>query len=96
MTFYHWQAQDLILAVHIQPRASQSGVVGIHGERLKIKTTAAPVDGQANEEVCKLLAKLFGVAKSQVKLLQGQTSREKRFCIHAPTRLPDFIQPAST
>jgi uncharacterized protein len=91
MTFYHWQAQDLILAVHIQPRASQTGVVGIHANRLKIKTTAAPVDGRANEEVCKLLAKLFGVAKSQVVLLQGQTSRDKRFCIHAPKQLPAFI-----
>jgi uncharacterized protein len=94
MTFYHWQAQDLILAVHIQPRASQAGVVGIHADRLKIKTTAAPVDGKANEEVCKLLAKLFGVAKSQVILLQGHTSRDKRFCIHAPKQLPEFISRA--
>jgi uncharacterized protein YggU (UPF0235/DUF167 family) len=42
---------------------------------LKIKTTAAPVDGQANEEVCKLLAKLFGVAKSQVIKLQNLVKR---------------------
>lgn len=96
MTFYHWQGQDLILAVHIQPRASQTGVVGVHANRLKIKTTAAPVDGKANEEVGKLLAKLFGVAKSQVELLQGHTSKDKRFCIYQPKQLPTFISDAST
>jgi len=47
MSFYHWENEDLILNVHIQPRASQTGIVGVHGETLKVKITAAPVNGKA-------------------------------------------------
>ncbi len=93
MTFYRWEGNNLILSVHIQPRASQAGIVGTYGERLKIKITAAPVDGQANAQVSKLLAKVFGVAKSRIVLLTGHTSRDKRFCIQSPQKLPDFITP---
>jgi len=91
MSFYHWEQADLILAVYIQPRASQTEVVGVYGEQLKIKITAPPVDGQANKAVAKLLAKIFGVAKSQIRLLQGQTHREKLYRIKSPKKLPDFI-----
>jgi uncharacterized protein (TIGR00251 family) len=93
MTCYHWQGENLILLVHIQPRASQTGIVGIHQNRLKIKTTAAPVDGQANAKIYQLLAKLFGVAKSRIVLLNGQTSRDKSFLIPSPSKLPEFISP---
>jgi hypothetical protein len=93
MSCYRWEGENLILLVHIQPRASQTGIVGIHNERLKIKITAAPVDGQANAEVYKLLAKLFGVAKSRIVLLNGQTSRDKSFRIPSPPKLPEFISP---
>lgn len=85
-TFYQWDGDDLILAVQVQPRASQMGIVGIQGDRLKIKLTAAPVEGQANADLCKFLAKLFGVAKSKVTLLSGETSREKRLKIHTPKK----------
>lgn len=93
MSCYRWEGENLILLVHIQPRASQTGIVGIHNDRLKIKITAAPVDGQANAEVYKLLAKLFGVAKSRIVLLSGQTSRDKSFRIPSPPKLPEFISP---
>jgi len=91
MAFYHWEGEDLILAVHIQPRSSQTKIIGIQGERLKIKITAPPVNGQANAESCQFLAKLFGVAKSQIVLLNGQTSREKIFKIPTPQKLPQEI-----
>ncbi|ALG69084.1 DUF167 domain-containing protein [Beggiatoa leptomitoformis] len=91
MDFYRWEGEDLILSVHVQPRASQTAIVGAHQDRLKIRTTAAPVEGQANAEIIKLLAKSFGVAKSHVILLQGDTSRDKRFRIQSPKKLPDFI-----
>jgi uncharacterized protein (TIGR00251 family) len=54
MTFYHWEEENLVLSVLIQPRASRAGIVGIHGDRLKVKATAPPVDGKANADVCKL------------------------------------------
>lgn len=92
MSFYHWEGEDLILFVHVQPRASQTGIVGVHGEKLKVKITAAPVDGKANAQVLKLFSKIFGVAKSRIILRSGKTSREKCFCIKSPKKLPDLIQ----
>lgn len=91
MSFYHWQDQDLYLALYIQPRSSRNEIIGEHNQRLKIKITAPPVDGQANIEIIKLLAKTFGVSKSNVTLISGETGREKRVCIHAPKRLIDGI-----
>jgi hypothetical protein len=91
MNFYHWEGQDLILAVHVQARASQTGIVGRYGDKLKVKITAPPVEGQANAELGKLFAKVFGVAKSQVVLLKGQASKDKLFRIVSPKKLPDLI-----
>jgi uncharacterized protein (TIGR00251 family) len=93
MTFYRWEGKNLILSVHVQPRASKTGIVGIHGNQLKIKITKPPIDGQANTELCKLLSKLFGVAKSQIILQTGHTSREKSFLIQSPKKLPEMINP---
>ncbi|OQY50121.1 MAG: YggU family protein [Candidatus Parabeggiatoa sp. nov. 2] len=91
MTFYHWEGEDLVLFVHVQPRASRAGIVGVHGDKLKVKITSAPVDGQANADVCKLFSKVFGVAKSRIVLRSGHTSRDKCFCIKSPKNLPDLI-----
>jgi uncharacterized protein (TIGR00251 family) len=92
MSFYHWEGEDLILFVHVQPRASQTCIVGVHGDKLKVKITAAPVDGKANAQVLKLFSKIFGVAKSQIILQIGKTSRDKCFCIQSPKRLPEIIK----
>lgn len=90
--FYQWDNQDLLLAVYVQPRSSKTQIVGAYGDRLKIKITAPPVDGKANKELIKLLAKTFSVPKSNISLLNGETSREKRFKIQTPHKLPDCIQ----
>jgi uncharacterized protein (TIGR00251 family) len=85
--FYYWQADQLYLLLHVQPRASRTEIVGVQHGRLKIKLTAPPVDGQANAEMVKLLAKQFGVSRSQVTLLSGETGRDKRVCIAHPKKL---------
>src|SRR5262245_51137976 len=64
-------------AVRVQPRASKSGVVGEHGGALKIRLAAPPVDGEANEELVRLLAKLFDAPRQRIAILSGQTSRNK-------------------
>ncbi len=89
MAFFQWQGQDLYIALHVQPRAHQTAILGIYndgvqGDRLKIKITAPPVDGQANAEICKCFAKWCGVAKSQVELLKGETGRDKQIRIKSP------------
>jgi len=87
--WYQWQGERLILSVRLQPRASCDEIVGPHGtESLKIRITAPPVDGKANQHLIKYLAKAFGVAKGQVTLLSGTTGRDKRLAIDSPSKLP--------
>lgn len=93
MPYYEWRQQTLILNLHIQPQASGDGVVGPHGDRLKVRITAPPVDGKANRHLIRLLAKTFGVARSQITLISGETGPDKRISITQPTQLPPFIAP---
>jgi uncharacterized protein (TIGR00251 family) len=66
------------LALHIQPRAGRTEVVGPHGDLLKIRLAAPPVDGEANEELVRFLAKTLGVTKRSVTIESGETGRKKR------------------
>ncbi len=85
---YRWQGADLVLHCHIQPRASRTDIDGLHGDRLKIRLAAPPVDGRANDQLTRYLADAFGVARSQVSLVRGETSRSKTVLIRAPQQLP--------
>ncbi|MEP7270668.1 MAG: DUF167 domain-containing protein [Acidobacteriota bacterium] len=64
-------------SVRVQPRASESHLVGVLDGTLKVRLAAPPVDGAANEELVKLIAGLFGVAKSKVEIRAGATGRQK-------------------
>ncbi|HEU0176076.1 MAG TPA: DUF167 domain-containing protein [Blastocatellia bacterium] len=64
-------------AVRVQPRASKSGVAGELNGVLKIRLAAPPVEGQANEELTRLLAKLFDAPRRRIAILSGQTSKNK-------------------
>lgn len=64
-------------AVRVQPRSSRAGVDGVHGDALRVRVNAPPVDGAANEAVVELLAKALGVAKRAVRIVGGATSRSK-------------------
>lgn len=88
MSWYAWRGDDLLLTLRVQPRASRDELVGPLGDALKVRITAPPVDGKANEHLIRFLAKAFGVPRSAVELLSGDTGRDKRFCIRAPSRLP--------
>jgi len=89
----HWRSGDLTLKIRLQPRASKDEIVGWHGEALKVRITAPPVDGKANKHLLGFLAKQFKVPTSQVTLLSGQTGRDKRVCIQSPRHLPTPIPP---
>ena len=86
---YRWQGEDLILHCQLQPKASGDDIVGVHGDRLKIRITAPPVDGKANEYLIKWLSKQFRVPKGNIKILQGELGRHKTLGIHAPRHLPE-------
>ncbi len=89
---WRWQGSDLILALHVQPRARRDELVGLHGDRLKVRITAPPVEGRANDHLVRFLAGLFGVPRRQVELLGGESGRDKRCRIRAPARVPAPIR----
>lgn len=91
MAFYKWQKTDLILHIQIQPTSSKDEVVGIIGENLKIKITAPPIDGKANEHLRCFIANLFKVPKKQVLILKGETNKIKTILIKQPQHLPAWI-----
>jgi len=65
------------LSVRVQPRASRNEVAGLVGETLKIRLTAPPVEGEANDACLKFLAKLLDLAPSRLAIIQGERSRNK-------------------
>ena len=79
----------LLLTLHVQPGASRTEVAGLHGDALRIRLAAPPVDGKANAELVRFLAEAFGVPRRQVTLVRGDTSRLKVVRIDAPARRPD-------
>ncbi len=93
--FYEWQGDDLILRIKAQPKASKDEFAEVLGNRLKIRITAPPVDGKANQHLIKFLARQFKVSKSQIELLTGDSAREKRFKIRSPKQIPDIIPNAA-
>ncbi len=76
-TFWREQNGSLLLTLHVQPRARKTEIVGLHGDALKIKVNAPPVEGAANEELVRYFSELLGVSQSQVTLKQGLQSRHK-------------------
>ena len=75
----------VILPVRAQPGARKAGIVGEHGGALKVAVTAPPEDGRANKALLEVLSEALGLKRSQLELLSGATSREKRFLVHGLT-----------
>jgi uncharacterized protein (TIGR00251 family) len=71
----------LTFQVQVIPRASQAQLVGVQEGMLKIKVTALPVEGAANEACIKLLAKTFALRKSQMEIFAGAKSRKKTILV---------------
>jgi uncharacterized protein (TIGR00251 family) len=69
--------RQVTLTLHIQPGAKKTEVAGVHGDALKIRLAAPPVDGKANAALVAFVAERLGLAKSAVSLKSGQTSRRK-------------------
>jgi len=65
------------LKLHVIPNSSQNQICGWHGDALKIKITAPPVDGKANKEIVRFLASCFNVSNKDVTILHGDTGKTK-------------------
>lgn len=71
------RAEAVRLSVRVQPRASRSELVGEHDGALKIRLAAPPVEGEANRELVRFLARLLHVAPSRVRVVSGDSGRSK-------------------
>ena len=89
--WYRRSGETLTLTLHVQPGAKRSEVAGLHGEALKLRLAAPPVEGRANEALLKFVAELFGVSPRQVELRQGAQSRHKIVAVTGSAVDPEFL-----
>lgn len=75
----------VVIAVHVQPRAARTEVVGMHGDAVKIRLKAPPVDGAANDELLRFLAARLGVRRQEVEIVGGAAARGKRVRVGGTT-----------
>ena len=75
----------VVLTVHIQPKASTTECVGIHGDAIKIRVAAPPVDGAANDELIQFLACRLSIPTASVRIHSGASGRHKRVLIKGAT-----------
>lgn len=78
-------AAGVLFRIRVVPRASRSGLAGIQGDALKLRITAPPVEGKANEECIRLLAELLDVQRARVAILSGHASRTKTVAVDGVT-----------
>jgi hypothetical protein len=71
------ESSIITIEVQVQPRSYRDEIIGFQNGRFKIKVTAPPEDGKANEKVREVIAEQFGVSKSRVEIVKGQKSRLK-------------------
>jgi hypothetical protein len=79
--WYSVRGADLLLRLRIQPRSSREGICEPRGDRLRIRVSAAPVDGAANESLIRLLAHALDVPRTAVRLTRGEKSRDKEILV---------------
>jgi len=88
--WYECREEGIYLKVKAVPGARQSAVVGLLGDRLKIRISAAPEGGKANTAIRELLAEAISCRVGDVKLISGASSPEKVFCL--PTTTPAVLE----
>ncbi|HSB32437.1 MAG TPA: DUF167 domain-containing protein [Candidatus Sulfobium mesophilum] len=69
--------EGILIEVKVDPRSSRKGVSGIMDNILKVKLTAPPVEGEANEQLIEVISELTGVRKSDIRIVRGLSSRRK-------------------
>ena len=89
--WFRRNGEVLTLTLHVQPGAKRTEVAGLHGEALKIRLAAPPVEGRANEALLKFVADFFGVPLRQVELKQGGQSRHKVVAITGSKVEPESL-----
>ena len=90
-SWFELSADALVLHVKVQPRSAREGVDEVHGDRLRLRLNAPPVDDRANQALLAWLAREFGVPKRTVAIVQGCHSRLKSVRLPHPARWPTWF-----
>ena len=77
--------QGFVFKIFVQPRASRMGIAGRHGDALKVRVTAPPIEGEANRMCLKYLAKMLHLPLSAVEIVSGHGGRNKQILVRCPT-----------
>ncbi len=83
--------EAIILKVYLQPKSSKDEVAGPYRDGIKVKVTAPPVEGKANEALIRFLAREYGIPPSRIEIIRGLHSREKTLKISGG--LPNKARP---
>jgi uncharacterized protein (TIGR00251 family) len=89
--WYRREGDAILLTLHVQPGAKCSEIAGLHGDALKIRLAAPPVEGRANEALLGFLAECFRVPQRNVELKQGAQSRRKRVEVRGSAVAPESL-----
>jgi len=92
LPWYRRTADGWLLALHVQPGAKTSDIAGRHGDALKIRIAAPPVEGKANAALIAFIAAKLGVPKRQVSVERGTSSREKTVKVADPKADPARLE----
>lgn len=89
-----WHSRNgavITLMLHVQPGAKRSEIAGLHGDALKIRLAAPPVEGRANEALLRFIAECFHVPLRNVEIRQGGQSRHKRVEVRGSAVAPESL-----
>ena len=78
-------SQNASIVVHVVPRAKVTEITGRHGDAIRIRLAAPPVDGAANAELVRFLAERLDVPRSSVAIVRGASARRKTVAVHGVT-----------
>jgi uncharacterized protein (TIGR00251 family) len=93
--WFRHNGETITLTLHVQPGAKHSEIVGLHGEALKIRLAAPPIEGRANDALLKFIAGLFAVPLRDTELKQGGQSRHKVVAVTGSKIKPESLLPES-
>jgi len=83
---------SVVIAVHVQPRASRTEAAGMHGAAVKIRLKAPPVDGAANAELVRFVAERLGLRRQDVEIAGGGAARSKRVRVRTALSAEDVVR----
>ncbi|MBM4340080.1 MAG: YggU family protein [Deltaproteobacteria bacterium] len=86
--------ENIILKVYLQPKSSKNEIVSPYRDGIKVKVTAPPIEGKANDALIRFLAKEFRISPSCIEITKGHRSREKTLNISTSKSLTDILNPS--